>query len=79
MAQPENTREKMTFIVEWLGWQNESMSYGLKSVRDAEMLYDYWQAHDDLPEMADGYDDDNGNLLAPRRIKAIGYDPLEQE
>lgn len=72
-----NAREKAAAIADWLGWQDEDMAAGLRSVADAEKLYDYWQARaDTLPEMADEETDDEGNELAPHRIAAVGYDPL---
>lgn len=71
-----NTREKMAAIEHWLGWMDESLSFGLKSIADAEKLYDYWQSNPDLPEMADEWEDDEGNDIAVHRVAAIGYDPL---
>lgn len=72
----EHPVDKMRAIAEWLGWQEENLSYGLRSIADAEKLYDYWQANPDLPEMADVLFDDDGDEVAPHRIKALGYDPL---
>ena len=74
----ENSREKMAAVAHWLGWQDEDMSYGLKSISDAEKLYDYWDVRgDDLPEMADTVYDDEGCLMALFRLDALGYDPLD--
>jgi hypothetical protein len=78
-----NTREKAVAIADWLGWQDEDMAAGLRSVADAEKLYDYWQARPDaLPEMADedACDDDGKDLnIAAHRVAALGYDPLQNE
>lgn len=64
-----NAREQLLEIAEWLGWQDESLSFGLRHSFDALRLYDYAQSHPNLPEMADEW--------KPRdRILACGYDPL---
>lgn len=73
---PDGVQAKAALIVQWLDYQFDRLSFGLRSVADAERLYDYWQAHGDtLPEYADRYDEDGGDL-APHRIAALGYDPL---
>lgn len=69
--------EKMRAIISWLDWQHVSLSDGLRSVADAEKLYDYWQENPQLPEFADTVTDDNEQPIAPHRIKAIGYDPMD--
>lgn len=64
-----NAREQLAAVADWLGWQHENLSFGLRSSMDALRLYDYAQAHPDLAEMADEW--------KPRsRIAALGYDPL---
>ena len=64
-----NAREQIAAVAEWLGWQDESLSFGLRNAFDAMRLYDYAQANPDLPEMADEW--------KPRqRMAALGYDPL---
>jgi hypothetical protein len=71
-----NTREKIAAVADWLGWQEETLSYGLRCVEDAFKLYDYWQSNEDLPEMADeDYDDEDVDLTL-HRIAAVGYDPM---
>lgn len=66
-----NAREILVAAADWLGWQEEDMSFGLKSAEDAIKLYAYAQAHDELGEMADEW--------APKdRRKALGYDPLNR-
>ncbi len=64
-----NARELLAAVADWLGWQDEDMSYGLKSGEDAVKLYAYGQAHPELGEMADAWEPKD-------RKKALGYDPL---
>ena len=64
-----NSREKLLAVAEWLGWNDEDLSCGIKSAKDAIKLYNYAQAHPDLPEMADSW-------TASELRKAIGYNPL---
>lgn len=72
-----NAREKLLAIADWLGWQNEDLSFGLKSPQDAIKLYNYWQERaDTLPEMADEEQDDEGRWMFMFRKHALGYDPL---
>lgn len=66
-----NARETLAHVADWLGWQEETLSYGLRSAFDGLRLYDYWQAHEDtLGEMADEWE-------AKDRITALGYDPMD--
>lgn len=67
-----NARETLAHAAEWLGWQEESMSYGLRNAFDALRLYDYAQAHPELPEMADDWEESDF-------IAAIGYNPFSGE
>lgn len=67
-----NAREQLAMVAEWLGWQDESLSFGLRNSMDALRLYDYAEAHSDLAEMADEWQSKD-------RIAALGYDPLETE
>jgi hypothetical protein len=64
-----NIREFLSSAAEWLSWQEEDITYGLKTPEDAIKLYRYALENEDLPEMADtwAYKD---------RRRAIGYDPL---
>lgn len=64
-----NAREQLKAVADWLGWQDESLSFGLVNSLDALRLYDYAQSHGELPEMADDW-------TPAQRIKALGYDPL---
>lgn len=71
-------REKTAAIAEWLGCHHENIAYGLRSVADAEKLYDYWQSNSHLvPENCDDEPDDPSVNVRQHRINAIGYDPLE--
>lgn len=75
-----NAREKLLAIADWLGWQNEDLSFGLKSPEDAVKLHNYWQERaDTLPEMADDEKDDEGRWMFMFRKHALGYDPLAQD
>ena len=66
-----NAREMLNIIEEWLGWQEETLSFGLKNAFDALRLYDYWLTHEaKLGEMADEWEPEN-------RIAALGYDPMD--
>lgn len=65
-----NAREQLAAVADWLGWQEESLSFGLRHSMDALRLYDFAQAHPELPEMADEWE--------PKYlVEALGYDPLE--
>lgn len=75
----DNPREKLVAVVQWLNWQCENLSFGLKTPEDALKLYDYWFSHSDLPECADIIEDDEGRLITLFRIDALGYDPLNQQ
>lgn len=75
-----NTREKMALVLEWLNYQDEQLSFGLRSMADAEKLYDFWQVHsDNLPEMADEpyYPNSDIDVVRPARMCCLGYDPME--
>jgi hypothetical protein len=67
-----NAREQLIAIADWLGWQEESLSFGLRNSMDALRLYDYAQAHPNLPEMADDW-------MPCSLIAALGYNPFEQK
>lgn len=65
-----NAREILAAAADWLGWQDEDLSFGLKSAEDAIKLYAYSQANSgSLPEMADEWEPKD-------RRAALGYDPL---
>jgi hypothetical protein len=64
-----NAREILKLIESWFSWQDENLSDGLQTVQDALRLYQYAQAHPDLPEMADEWE-------PKHRRAALGYDPL---
>ena len=44
MSDERNAREQLAAAAEWLGWQDEDMSAGLKSAEDGLKLWKYWQA-----------------------------------
>lgn len=64
-----NAREQLETISNWLGYQEETLSFGLVNSFDALRLYDYAQAHPMLSEMADDW-------TPEERIAALGYDPM---
>jgi len=64
-----NARELLDAAEHWLGWNSENLSAGLRCAFDALRLYDYAQAHPELPEMADDWE-------PAHRIQAVGYDPM---
>lgn len=64
-----NARERLAAAADWLGWNHEALSFGLRNAFDALRLYDYAQAHPELPEMADSWDE--VDLIA-----ALGYSPF---
>lgn len=65
-----NSRERLAAVADWLAWQEETLSFGLRNAFDALRLYDYAQTHSDLSEMADEW-------LPCSRVAAVGYDPME--
>ena len=66
-----NAREQLAACADWLGWQDESLSYGLKSPADGLRLWAYWYARQDtLAEFADSW-------TPKERRAALGYDPLD--
>lgn len=67
-----NARETLARAADWLGWQDEDLSASLRNAFDALRLYDYAQAHPELPEMADDWQE--SDFLA-----AIGYNPFACE
>ena len=68
-----NAREMLGVVEDWLGYQDETLSFGLRNAFDALRLYDYFQAHEDtLGEMADQWEPED-------RVAALGYDPLEED
>ena len=72
MTDTHNAREILVIVADWLGWQDETLSDGLKSPRDALKLWEYAQAHPDLGEMADEW---------PRKAlrDALGYNPFKAQ
>jgi len=64
-----NARERLEAVFNWLGWQDEQLSAGLKNSFDALRLFDYAQANPDLSEMADEWNEKH-------LIAAVGYNPL---
>ena len=76
-----NAREQLEACEDWLGWQDEDLSAGLKSPEDALKLWRYWnQFAEILPEMADEeVETTDGKSVEWHRMTALGYDPLNRE
>ena len=65
-----NAREILKATADWLGWQHEALSFGLKSAEDGIKLYQYAQDHPELEEFAEDW--------LPRDLrKALGYNPFD--
>ena len=72
MTDTHNAREILVIVADWLGWQDEALSDGLKSPKDALKLWEYAQAHTDLHEMADQWH--------PKVLRdALGYNPFKAQ
>lgn len=67
-----NAREKLAAVADWLGYNSETLSDGLRNAFDGLRLYDYAQSNPDLDEMADSWEPQH-------RIAALGYDPFDGE
>ncbi len=65
-----NARMDLEAAANWLGAQEEDMSFGLKSAEDGLKLWRYAVAHTELPEFADEWE-------AKDRKSALGYCPFE--
>ncbi|QYW02188.1 hypothetical protein CPT_Sonora_087 [Stenotrophomonas phage Sonora] len=76
MSDKLNAREELEAAEQWLGWQDEDLSVGLKSAEDGLKLWRYWQANPNLPEMAD--DDEEGYDVPAIRKQVLGYDPMDR-
>lgn len=80
--------EKLSNIKHWLDFQHYDLTVGLKSIRDAEKLYDYWQDEkNNLPELCDYQaqnewdsevmsEDKDAKSLVWHMRQAIGYNPF---
>lgn len=67
-----NVRQRMVLVADWLGWQDENLSFGLRTLQDAERLYlmaNY--AGPPYTEMADEWPE---GLIK----RVIGYDPFAE-
>lgn len=74
-----NAREELLAAADWLAFQHEDLSFGIKSAEDAIKIWRYWRKHEqaeELPEFCDECDSDadRKRLLAHTK-KALGYDP----
>lgn len=61
---------KLNAVIQWLSFQTDDLSFGLRSAEDAIKLYDYAKANPELPEFADDWGKQD-------RLAAVGYDPLD--
>lgn len=70
--QPDwNVREMLDHLHRWLAYQEEDLSYGLRSISDAVKLY---LAHQEGQDMR--FPD---RWSSAQRIAVLGYDPLPGE
>lgn len=69
-----NIAERMSDITAWLESQDETLSFGLRSIVDAEKLYDYFTSDESPERYADGSD----KKVRDARIGVLGYDPINQ-
>jgi hypothetical protein len=67
-----NIAERMSDITAWLESQDENLSFGLRSIVDAEKLYDYFTSDESPDRYADGSDE----KVRDARVGVLGYDPL---
>lgn len=61
--------KKLNKVIEWLSFQTDDLSFGLRTAQDAVKLYNHGSDNPDLPEFADRWNKQD-------RIDALGYDPL---
>lgn len=70
-----NAREDLAACAFWLGDQDESLSFGLRSAEDGLKLWRFFRLRPaSLPEIAD--EEVDGHDVAGARVAALGYDPL---
>lgn len=67
-----NAREMLKNVADFLGDEEEDLSFGLRSAFDALRLYDYAQSH---PELTNAFVTE---WKSSDRIKALGYDPMAE-
>lgn len=71
-----NAREQLEAVAAWLGYQNEDLSFGLKSMEDAIKLFRGWTTDPNLPEFCDECESDaDRKMILARTTKILGYDP----
>lgn len=66
-----NVREMLDHIHRWLAYQEEDLSYGLRSISDALLLYIAHQQGEDMT-----FPD---RWPASKLVAVLGYDPLGRE
>lgn len=73
MSDQPNVREKLKLVADWLGDQDEQLSFGLRSTDDGITLYDAaMSSMNNLGEMADEWTE-------AERIRLLGYDPMASD
>lgn len=71
-----NAREQLEAIAAWLGYQNETLSFGLNGPEDAIKLFRGWASDPTLPEFCDECEGPEDRQRLLRKTKQIlGYDP----
>lgn len=76
MATELNAREQLEAAAAWLAYQEEDLSFGLKTPEDGLKLWRAWQADPELPEFCDECEgDEDRNVILARTNEILGYDP----
>lgn len=73
-----NARDQLEAAAAWLGFQNENLSYGLKSPEDGLKLWRYGQKHIELAELCDNPVGDDADWTEDNFKEAIGYNPFKR-
>lgn len=73
-----NAREELEAAFNWLAYQAEDLSYGLKCAEDGLKLWRYANAHPDLAEFCDQESGEPGDWTTRHFKAAIGYDPFKR-
>lgn len=76
MRKFEHPREELEAVVNWFSYQNEDLSYGMKSMEDCVKLWRYAQKHPELAEFCDQQAGEPGDWTQKHFKAAVGYNPF---